>query len=60
MLERSLTYEARKSTPAGLGSCRKLRECKSVANTVCKIEDINVTNPLCTHRNEGIYASLKK
>lgn len=31
-----LTHEARKSTPTGLGNCRKLRECKSAANTVCK------------------------
>ena len=30
-----MTYEARKSTPTDLGSCRKVRECKSVAKTVC-------------------------
>lgn len=31
-----ITYEARKSTPTDLGSRKKARECKSVANTVCK------------------------
>ena len=30
-----MTYEAQKSTPTDLGSCRKVRECKSVAKTVC-------------------------
>lgn len=33
-----LTYDARKSTPTGLGSCRKLRECKSVPKIVCMCE----------------------
>ena len=38
-----LTYEARKSTPTDLGSCKKVRECKSVAKTICtKQEFINI------------------
>lgn len=39
-----LTHDARKSTPAGLGSCKKLRECKSVANTVCMKQECHISS----------------
>lgn len=39
------THEARKSTPTGLGNCRKLRECKSAANTVCKTKSFIFHTP---------------
>ena len=38
-----MTYEARKSTPTDLGSCRKVRECKSVAKTVCMKQQTKVS-----------------
>lgn len=43
------THEARKSTPTGLGNCRKLRECKSAANTVCKNQKFQTTSFKAEH-----------
>lgn len=50
------TYEARKSTPTGLGSRRKLRDCKSDAKTACKFSkrSILTTNYLQTQKEYSI------